>query len=78
MPRPILEFDPKRFGREVRRLREARGLSRPQVSEQTSIPKGTIENVERARRLSASGVLCLAVWADLDVKDFVKVNLKHD
>lgn len=77
MARPILEFEPKKFGRAVRRLREARGLSRPQVSDQTGIPKGTIENVERARGTASYGVLCLAVWADLDVKEFVKINLKE-
>lgn len=77
MARPILEFDPKRFGRAVRRLREARGLSRPQVSDQTGIPKGTIENVENARGIVGRGILCLAVWADFDTRDFVKINRRE-
>lgn len=76
----ILEFDPKAFGERIRRFRRARKLALRDAEEQTGIDHGTIGRIERgqrgADRVSARAVCCLALWADINPTDFVKVNRK--
>lgn len=76
MPRPVLEFDAKKFGRAVRRFRKSRALSQEAVQDQTGIPFHMVGRVENASRLSARGVLCLAAWADINLIEYVKINRK--
>lgn len=77
----ILEFDPAAFGERVRKFRRARRLSLRHVEDQTGISYATIGRIERAdkqaERISARAVVCLALWADINPTDFVKVHRKE-
>lgn len=71
-PRRILEFDPWRFGQAVQRIRKARRLRQPEADEQAGLKIGTVYRIENARNLSGRGITQLAIWADLDLRDFTK------
>lgn len=70
----VLEFDLEAFGKAVRRVRYSRLLSMREVVKQTTIPLGTIAHIELGHHVSENSIL-LAFWADIDIGDYVKVNI---
>lgn len=74
MPRPILEFDLKAFGKRVKRYRQRRALSIANSESYAGVPRHTIARIESATigEANATPIVLLSAWIGVDPREFLK------
>lgn len=71
----MLEFDRDQFLSDYLRVRKERGVSNTVLHRQTGICLRTLQRIEDRDYHSSLAFPLLAFWSDLDLRDYVKVNL---
>lgn len=70
----VLEFKRHRFGVQLAFVRKTLGLKQRDASAQSGISTLTISRVERGLPVSGDTLACLALWADMDLREYVEVK----
>ncbi len=71
----VLSVDRFRLGRDIRSFRSRRFLTRKQAAKQMGINWQVLARIERGYTTQSAMVICVAYWADLDLRDYVDVKL---
>lgn len=70
----VAYFDSKRFGEDLRRIREERDDSRVEVAKQLGINFQVIIRLEQGKNKAGNACVLAAFWADLDLRNYVRIK----
>lgn len=73
-----LDFDRCRFGADIRSARKAKDMSLRDMPPETGLSYKTVEKIENGKWHLPGAAILLAVWADLDLRRYVKKNLVQE
>lgn len=70
----IAYFDSKRFGEDLRRIRDEREFSRTEVAKQLGVNFQVIVRLEQGKNHAGNSCILAAFWADLDLRNYVRIK----